>query len=218
MGKAISIHAPLTGSDALYRYPGHGNGDFNPRSPYGERRLSPMVTKHSAKISIHAPLTGSDQLGWLKFVHSKHFNPRSPYGERLKKACPIGHTGNFNPRSPYGERRVYYRYKAKPKKISIHAPLTGSDDVQYFNQKAQDISIHAPLTGSDNKKACPIGHTGNFNPRSPYGERQIRDKDGTIHLYFNPRSPYGERRGLGDRCLETKHFNPRSPYGERPVR
>ena len=79
----------------------------------------------------------------------------------------------------------------------------------------------------------------NFNPRSPYGERQAESQgqkqshrfQSTLPLrgatliyvctyyefrYFNPRSPYGERPVgflfLGG-CID---FNPRSPYGERP--
>ena len=58
-----------------------------------------------------------------------------------------------------------------PKPISIHAPLTGSDDVRYFTQRARDISIHAPLTGSDLQGSFGILAVMDFNPRSPYGER-----------------------------------------------
>ena len=57
-------------------------------------------------------------------------------------------------------------------KISIHAPLTGSDLFPPFGGLEQMISIHAPLTGSDWNH--PAGHRWwkYFNPRSPYGERQ----------------------------------------------
>ena len=34
----ISIHAPLTGSDLTWLLFGKDSKDFNPRSPYGERR------------------------------------------------------------------------------------------------------------------------------------------------------------------------------------
>ena len=34
-------------------------------------------------------------------------------------------------------------------KISIHAPLTGSDYINGEKRDLTDISIHAPLTGSD---------------------------------------------------------------------
>ena len=55
----ISIHAPRTGSD-LPPFRGRSSGNnFNPRSPYGERRFH-----------------------WFHSCSSKDFNPRSPYGER----------------------------------------------------------------------------------------------------------------------------------------
>ena len=64
---------------------------------------------------------------------------------------------------------------ARKTKISIHAPLTGSD---YYPPSLEDtelaISIHAPLTGSDLNKRSDINANANFNPRSPYGERLIR--------------------------------------------
>ena len=42
------------------------------------------------------------------------------------------------------------------------------ETVQYPKTK---ISIHAPLTGSDRYYAGYIYPGHNFNPRSPYGER-----------------------------------------------
>ena len=59
----ISIHAPLTGSDIL-PYPVSSKiRYFNPRSPYGERRLASLSSIMLSSISIHAPLTGSDSSG-----------------------------------------------------------------------------------------------------------------------------------------------------------
>ena len=60
-GGWISIHAPRTGSDLRRRSRGDDGGNFNPRSPHGERRwLYGCVALHVV-ISIHAPRTGSDQ-------------------------------------------------------------------------------------------------------------------------------------------------------------
>ena len=58
------------------------------------------------------------------------------------------------------------------KKISIHAPLTGSDRLSHGSKRLPDISIHAPLTGSDVERLCQELGLENFNPRSPYGERR----------------------------------------------
>ena len=57
----------------------------------------------------------------------------------------------FNPRSPCGERPVQHRFARPRRKISIHAPRVGSDD----------MLLHA--------------HSGGpyFNPRSPCGERPL---------------------------------------------
>ena len=79
--------------------------DFNPRSPWGERRvrsfarLKVSIAFQSTlpvggatgygyhqgirgPISIHAPRGGSDHLKHPPFYEAKYFNPRSPWGER----------------------------------------------------------------------------------------------------------------------------------------
>ena len=124
----ISIHAPLTGSDLIL------TSSFLP----------------SPAISIHAPLTGSDYPPARGGYGVKDFNPRSPYGERPSRAnraaelvtfqstlplrgatvdCPhlLSRAADFNPRSPYGERPASSSCGVSPCRISIHAPLTGSD-------------------------------------------------------------------------------------------
>src|SRR5699024_9728330 len=95
---------------------------------------------------------------------------------------------------PYGERPLRYVVLVLSLQISIHAPLTGSD-------------------------ASPISWrnlVGDFNPRSPYGERRGGGKDDGEYCNFNPRSPYGERPKFSKKFSLARYFNPRSPYGERP--
>ena len=58
-------------------------------------------------------------------------------------------------------------------RISIHAPLTGSDVDCAPVGSASTISIHAPLTGSDISSISTENHLRHFNPRSPYGERLL---------------------------------------------
>ena len=60
-------------------------------------------------------------------------------------------TRNFNPRSPHGERRGHPEMDQSRRRISIHAPRTGSDT-------------------SSPALCCPRSH---FNPRSPHGERPL---------------------------------------------
>ena len=79
--------------------------------------------------------------------------------------------------------------------ISIHAPRVGSDFLMLWNIPFRlqfqstlpvwgatvpnrltwnhwKISIHAPRVGSDSFQIKPRARNGNFNPRSPCGERR----------------------------------------------
>ena len=67
----ISIHAPRGGSDFRVICMGHVPYNFNPRSPWGERRLS----------------------GQGEGLHP-HFNPRSPWGER-QQICTNAHLQTY---------------------------------------------------------------------------------------------------------------------------
>ena len=88
----ISIHAPLTGSDHDGYTIINLIKNFNPRSPYGERRFMFYF--------------GGD---------NNDFNPRSPYGERLLQRFTLADQLQFQSTLPlrgatcYGE--VYARGK-----------------------------------------------------------------------------------------------------------
>ena len=97
-------------------------------------------------------------------------------------------------------------------------PLRGATDSSWLEGREFHISIHAPLTGSDPGKLQLLNRAGNFNPRSPYGERPTSNVSSQRVTDFNPRSPYGERPGIYIRAEELQYFNPRSPYGERPTK
>ena len=57
-------------------------------------------------------------------------------------------------------------------KISIHAPLTGSDVLERFYMRPErGFQSTLPLRGAT-RRLRPTGcRIPNFNPRSPYGER-----------------------------------------------
>ena len=105
-------------------------GNFNPRSPRGERLSLQCSALSSVAISIHAPREGSDRVPRRKRPRPPDFNPRSPRGERPALTAEIlpkisfqstlpargatlshydGCAGvyDFNPRSPRGERHLY---------------------------------------------------------------------------------------------------------------
>ena len=58
-------------------------------------------------------------------------------------------TPYFNPRTPHGVRLGAGFVLKNLAHISIHAPLTGCDNVLHGLGLLFDISIHAPLTGCD---------------------------------------------------------------------
>ena len=72
---------PARGATSATRRVLH-NGNFNPRSPHGERLRAYRAAQFVAQISIHAPRTGSDMRARWTSCLPKHFNPRSPHGER----------------------------------------------------------------------------------------------------------------------------------------
>jgi len=139
-------------------------------------------------------------------------------------------------------------------------PLRGATATVAASKPQFRVSIHAPLTGSDGFPPLGCPDLPRFNPRSPYGERRRPRAFLMLTACFNPRSPYGERlsvickrdndkwfqstlplRGAthgeihstlkigvsihapltGSDCVNVTSqlldmsFNPRSPYGER---
>ena len=126
--------------------------NFNPRSPHGERLDSWERAKKVPRISIHAPRTGSDKSAGSSTSWHSHFNPRSPHGERLCEAHRQYAALYFNPRSPHGERPKAERRMRQERKISIHAPRTGSD----ISFAARIVSVSKfqstlPARGATNK-------------------------------------------------------------------
>ena len=122
---------------------------FNPRSPHGERlsmdtklpmasQFQPTLPARGATagqlgiateniISTHAPRTGSDvRIGSL-LPGLKNFNPRSPHGERPNFGAKAAGSAAFQPTLPArGATRTTRVWKPR-RRISTHAPRTGSD-------------------------------------------------------------------------------------------
>ena len=99
--------------------------------------------------------------------------------------------------------------------ISIHAPLTGSDDWQAETSKSSAISIHAPLTGSDDWRQVRRIRW-NISIHAPLTGSDLRNLSIFNRIpNFNPRSPHRERPSLLFRCPNLPYFNPRSPHRER---
>ena len=179
--------------------------DFNPRSPHGERRCRipgiPCRALFQSTLPARGATRGQQSAGLL--VH--YFNPRSPHGERPLQCFRLGQGRHFNPRSPHGERRFSRFLPRFAVIISIHAPRTGSDHPALRRaSESLPISIHAPRTGSDDGSRRHFEKRGNFNPRSPHGERRADVKLTLKQCSFQSTLP---ARGATDRVeLKDRAF------------
>ena len=167
----ISIHAPLTGSDASEP---NGVGTSN--------------------ISIHAPLTGSDTIGCTLCQHFFIFQSTLPsQGATCASRICKNISCDFNPRSPHRERLPLLLLLDMFQLFQSTLPSQGATVDSLGNVFSEIISIHALLTGSDPIR-YPVGtNQGNFNPRSPHRERPSCGNRWGAGANFNPRSPHRER-------------------------
>ena len=127
-GQAISIHAPRGGSDSCMTMSALTWWNFNPRSPWGERRgggissgsivgfqstlpvggatFRQSVNVRQLIISIHAPRGGSDP-GRAESGPQSTISIHAPRGGSDMLLCTLAFGNSyFNPRSPWGERRL----------------------------------------------------------------------------------------------------------------
>ena len=235
--------------------------NFNPRSPRGERHHSPHLTQIIPKFQSTLPARGATAKTRLTLVGSSHFNPRSPRGERHKlilSGTPVQNISIHAPREgsdvtgavtkafgalfqstlPARGATRPWRPPGRPSTFQSTLPARGATPTFGCFMGEHGISIHAPREGSDLHRSWRFHHRGDFNPRSPRGERrrplrrpQVRHqisihapREGSDHgnwfhrhphLHFNPRSPRGERPGPSKITSFQYYFNPRSPRGER---
>ena len=168
--QAISIHAPLAGSDHVQSGGRAGIQYFNPRSPCGERLQKTTGEAVTLKFQSTLPLRGATSLAESR-RQSSNFNPRSPCGERRGRF--LGSTKHSLFQSTLPLRGATFPLQAHGRSlfISIHAPLAGSDVPYPAYAETSVISIHAPLAGSDKYKISVLRSFFDFNPRSPCGER-----------------------------------------------
>ena len=122
---------------------------------------------------------------------------------------------------------------ANSKRISIHAPYAGSDDITGLSFSELKISIHAPYAGSDPSQfnsfsvwyrfqstlpmqgatngLCKLFSGCNFNPRSLCRERHGIFLDSDIQGNFNPRSLCRERQARHLKLLHLQQFQSTLP-------
>ena len=167
----ISIHAPRVGSDWIGSADGYADGISIHAPRVGSDRFRLAVLERQV-ISIHAPRVGSDVRPLDGRLCGLQFQSTLPvWGATMARtgsAAPhqisihaprVGSDGRLPGRPP-------------PAAISIHAPRVGSDRSGQFRQLLRGISIHAPRVGSDSATSFRLSTLGDFNPRSPCGERR----------------------------------------------
>ena len=143
-----------------------GGGNFNPRSPYGERLRLLLL------------------LSLLRY-----FNPRSPYGERRYRRMRMDNQKTFQYTIPLRGATLLNHNITPAGIISIHAPLTGSDvatDRVHF--LFFDFNPRSPY-GERLFIRSFLGLPTHFNPRSPYGERPDVKSLETLAIEFQSTLP-----------------------------
>ncbi len=82
----------------------------------------------------------------------------------------------------------------------------------------QKISIHAAHMDGDGRHDQPKRHLRHFNPRRPYGRRQIHQVQTEIDRLFQSTPPIWTATVPMDKLApKLIHFNPRRPYGRRLI-
>ena len=208
----ISIHAPRTGSDLALSKMSRTPLYFNPRSPHGERLTRRNTAPDCNNFNPRSPHGERQSPVSADTRFPINFNPRSPHGERLSAAFGAqlvstfqstlparGATGcagarctvcsDFNPRSPHGERQKRNDLVARGLIFQSTLPARGATAVTDVERNDLRISIHAPRTGSDAHHETARRTPGDFNPRSPHGERRSTSRSPSRRGLFQSTLP-----------------------------
>ena len=127
-------------------------GYFNPRSPCGERRQLLGQQLYAGYFNPRSPCGERPEHQLQHDREEVYFNPRSPCGERRRRRKPCSAVIDFNPRSPCGERRASPRPTVTRMLFQSTLPLRGATFVKKGRAQQCKISIHAPLAGSDRRR------------------------------------------------------------------
>ncbi len=101
--------------------------------------------------------------------------------------------------------------------ISIHAPHTGRDDLDFYAVlDVHNISIHAPHTGRDSHSVKRLQAMDGFQSTRPIRGATVTGKmGGTSYAFQSTRPIRGATQQPERREHHPTHFNPRAPYGAR---
>ena len=186
----ISIHAPLAGCDQVSRCVAASKRIFQSTHPLRGATRSPTPVSFTAGFQSTHPLRGATYAQYIWAIGELDFNPRTPCGVRRHLRLTARADTGISIHAPLAgcdhayDEFVGYEY------ISIHAPLAGCDAICRKSSCRRKISIHAPLAGCD--LSCVHGlarRSGNFNPRTPCGVRQLQQTQRSSGLKFQSTHP-----------------------------
>ncbi len=141
---------PVGGATAYFGQGRRGAGDFNPRTPWGVRRVRSRPACVVSTFQSTHPVGGATWSLSIRRCVANYFNPRTPWGVRRPTRAAPPRQRYFNPRTPWGVRPARERMGVDGEYISIHAPRGGCDkSLEAQLADAQAISIHAPRGGCD---------------------------------------------------------------------
>ena len=145
---------------------------FNPRSPHGERQAHRRKKRVCNQFQSTLPARGATASveSFTVFIIFQSTLPAR--GATFHTLSPSSLPPYFNPRSPHGERRFFRAADPAPGTFQSTLPARGATARQASPAQRSAISIHAPRTGSDRRSTSGAPAAGDFNPRSPHGERQ----------------------------------------------
>ena len=196
----ISIHAPRGGSDQLWRYPRQRTRKFQSTLPAGgATRWVKGASTSSSIFQSTLPAGGATLKNLLlKLLHHLFQSTLPAGGATFRSLIRPIHAPKFQSTLPAGgATRKGYDMEYLYVLISIHAPRGGSDPLGSMAPViTMNISIHAPRGGSDVNTIIDCGAVYPFQSTLPAGgATPAADSTGTTGGDFNPRSPRGERPG-----------------------
>ena len=145
-------------------------------------------------ISIHAPHTGRD----------------------ICTRCPASPPGRFQSTRPIRGATPVSSSTSLRQLISIHAPHTGRDIFSVSLVPCFGISIHAPHTGRDIPYSVKALVDIAFQSTRPIrGATSSRDTLYAAATDFNPRAPYGARQVVPEELVEVRTISIHAPHTGR---
>ena len=129
---------------------GSAPSDFNPRSPHGERHEQSGTLLSPLPFQSTLPARGATRDGDGGDLMEVDFNPRSPHGER--PATDAATLGALLFQSTLPARGATSRPStslSKRRRFQSTLPARGATRGRIFKLYPRKISIHAPRTGSD---------------------------------------------------------------------